>query len=773
MTSDSSIIRLKLTIAGQVQGVGFRPTVYRLAVEQGLTGNVLNAPEGVIIELQGPEAIVLAFPDRLRQGLPPLARITSLDQSPALVVGKEKDFRILKSAPGKRHQVLISPDIATCQDCLGELFDPGNRRYLYPFINCTNCGPRLTITAGIPYDRPLTSMACFALCADCRKEYENPLDRRFHAQPNACPVCGPQVWLTDSQGQKVAERGKALLLAVEAIAQGRILAIKGLGGFHLVCAADNDKAVTELRRRKNRWEKPLAVMAPDLATARRLAHVSPADQELLVSPQRPITLLPVLENAPLSRHLAPDTDHIGLMLPYTPLHHVLLAQYQKRIGSDCFPVVVATSGNLSSEPIALGNREALDRLGNIADLFLLHDRDILIRCDDSVARTHPVTRAPEFFRRARGFTPSPVFLARPGPSILGLGPELKATVCLTKGNQAFVSQHLGDLENPATCQFYQETIAHMQAILQTRPTAAVCDLHPDYPSSVYGREQLDPPLFQVQHHVAHIHAVLAETRHEQPALGLALDGAGLGDDRTIWGGEALLVHPTQPEYHRLGHLTPVLMPGGDLAAREPWRMTRSYLWSIGEKTPGARSWPWLAEHAKADAFVPTMLKQRINSPVTTSCGRLFDAVAGLLGVKLVMTYEGQAAIALESIQETCEQRGYACPLRASGDTLVLDTLELFRQVHEDWQYRERPGLISQRFHLGLAQGLANLAATLAAQVRVSHVALSGGVMHNRTISVELPRALTKLGLTPLVHSILPPGDACISLGQAVYGRLML
>jgi len=768
-----SIIRRRLTVTGQVQGVGFRPTVYRLAVEQGLGGFVRNAPEGVIIEVQGPEPDVLAFLDRLQRDLPPLARITALKQALLPPVVGETGFSILKSTTGQGHHVLISPDVATCEDCLAELFDPKDRRHLYPFINCTNCGPRLTITSSVPYDRPQTSMACFPLCPECLGEYEDPLNRRFHAQPNACPVCGPQVWIADSRGAKLAERGAALVPAARALAEGRILAVKGLGGFHLICAADDDSAVAELRRRKHRWEKPLAVMVSDLAAALELTRITPAEQELLTSVHRPIVLLQARDSAPLSRHLAPDTDRIGLMLPYTPLHHVLLFHYQNLLTPGRSRAVVATSGNLSSEPIALGNREALARLGGIADLFVLHNRDILIRCDDSVARIHPATNKTEFFRRARGFTPSPVFLACPGPCVLGLGPELKATICLTKDDQAFVSQHLGDLENLETFQFYQESIAHLRAILQVRPEVAVCDLHPDYMSTAYGQEQSEGPLFQLQHHAAHIHAVLAENRYEWPVLGLALDGAGLGQDRTVWGGEALFVRPDRPEFQRLGHLAPVLQPGGELAARQPWRMARSYLWSIGQKSPASRPWPWLAEHAQADAQIPVMLERRINSPLTTSCGRLFDAVAGLLDVKLVMAYEGQAAIALERIQDLGEDRAYACPPQSGGETLVLDTLELFRQVHEDWLRGESPARISRRFHLGLVAGLAEMAAALAAKNRVGHVALSGGVMHNQTVSLELPRALTQRGLVPLVHTLLPPGDACISLGQAVWGRLML
>ncbi|SDB17676.1 hydrogenase maturation protein HypF [Desulfonatronum thiosulfatophilum] len=764
--------RYRLIVTGQVQGVGFRPTVYKLALESGLTGFVLNSAEGVAIEVQGSGSNASIFADLLRRSLPPLAQITSLSATPVPVQTGEKEFRILQSISATGHQVLISPDTATCDDCLGELFDPRNRRYRYPFINCTNCGPRLTITKSIPYDRPMTSMACFPQCPDCLREYEDPLNRRFHAQPNCCPICGPQVWLSSHQGSRLAEANSALEGAARALAEGKILAVKGLGGFHLVCAAGSDQAVAELRRRKQRWEKPLAVMASDVETALRVAVVSPAAQEQLVSIQRPIVLLPAAHNGILSEHLAPDTDYLGLMLPYTPLHHVLLDMFRLAVGPKWPPVLVMTSGNLSSEPIALGNREALQRLAPLADLFLFHDRDILIRCDDSVLRPNSVTGQPDFFRRARGYTPSPVFLRRPGPSVLGLGPELKVTVCLTKGDQAFVSQHVGDLKNLETFAFYRETISHLQSILQVRPEAQVADLHPDYMSTVHGRE-LEGPLFQLQHHVAHIHSVLAENRHELPALGLALDGAGLGDDRTIWGGEALLVDPRGTEYARLGHFAPVMQPGGEAAAREPWRMARSYLWSIGIATPADRPWPWLETHGQADAMVGTMLHKQINSPQTTSCGRLFDAVAGLLGLKNVMAYEGQAAIILERIQHPGDLEPYPCPLRLDLEPVQLDTLFLFSQVHADWERGAPAGMISRRFHLGLIRGLAELAVRLAERAGVHSVGLSGGVMQNATLATLLPAALAKRGLTALMHAQLPPNDACISLGQAMYGRMML
>ncbi|TVR00724.1 MAG: carbamoyltransferase HypF [Desulfovibrionales bacterium] len=782
----ASMIRQRLVVTGQVQGVGFRPTVYKLAHRSGLTGVVRNAAEGVIIEIQGPDSPessdspVRTFAPNLQDALPPLARITGLEVQDITPIAGESSFQIQHSTTGEDHQVLISPDTATCEDCLQELFDPQDRRFLYPFINCTNCGPRLTITRSIPYDRPMTSMACFSQCPQCLREYEDPLDRRFHAQPNCCPVCGPMVWLASPVGEQLAVEDDAVEGAARALASGRILALKGLGGFHLVCDAGSDAAVFELRRRKHRWEKPLAVMAPDLDTAHQVVDTTAAERELLLSAQRPIVLLPKrmrhdVSTQGLSIHLAPDTDHLGLMLPYTPLHHVLLVAFRSAVGLHRLPILVMTSGNLSSEPIALGNREALERLAPLVDLFLFHDRDILVRCDDSVLRLNRTTLQAEPFRRARGYTPTPVFLSRGGPCMLGLGPELKTTICLTKGDQAFVSQHVGDLTNLETFAFYQDTIRHLQSILRVKPELVVADLHPDYLSTGYGKElseQEAVPLVHVQHHMAHILSVLAENRHEQPSLGLALDGAGLGTDRTIWGGEVLWVDPRSGECSRTGHFTSVAQPGGEVAAREPWRMARSYLWSIGITEPGSRPWPWLDEHAQADAFVQTMLEKRINCPTTTSCGRLFDAVAGLLGLKSVMAYEGQAAILLERIQNHDDRSApYSCPVLAKRDPVQLDTLLLFRQVHADWEAGVPADVISRRFHMGLLDGLGDLAGVLALRTGVRTVGLSGGVMQNGTFSGQLPRVLAKRGLTPLVHTQLPPNDACISLGQAMYGRI--
>ena len=712
--------------------------------------------------------------------------LSSCTEEALVPLDGETEFAILASTAGHGHNVLISPDTATCPDCLADISTPGNRRYLYPFTNCTNCGPRYTITRAIPYDRPSTSMACFPLCPECGREYHDPLDRRFHAQPNACPVCGPHVWLTNPQGEQLCPDDQAINEAAKLLCAGKVLALKGLGGFHLACLAGGEKgreAVAALRQRKQRPHKPLALMVPDLETARRLGEVDEASAALLSGTERPIVLCRKQADVDveqgqnsqqkrISPEVSPDTAYLGLMLPYTPLHFVLFLALQEHLPADAPPALVMTSGNMSHEPIALGNREALARLREIADVFLLHNRDILIRTDDSVVRTLP-TGDTQFFRRARGYTPRPVFLTSKGPSVLGLGPELKNTLCLTKDDQAFVSQHIGDLKNLETYGFYQEIAAHLQLILETRPAALVRDLHPDYLSTQYALEQTELPVLALQHHYAHIHSVLAEHRHCGPAIGLALDGTGYGEDGTLWGGECLFVNSETLEHRRLAHFSPMALPGGEAAIIEPWRIAQSCLWSANIREPGQRPWPWLRERAAESALLPQLLERRLNCPQSTSCGRLFDAVAAMLGCTLRISYEGQAAILLEDLQDMGESEGYSCPLSAAESPAVLDTLQLFAQVYADWERGVPEARIARRFHLGLIRGLADLAAHFSRLTGVSHVALSGGVMQNRTLTLELPAALVQRKLTPLLHENFPPNDGCISLGQAAWGRKKL
>jgi hydrogenase maturation protein HypF len=787
-------VRDRHIVVGRVQGVGFRPFVYRLALARGLTGSVLNSPEGVVIEVQGERQALDGFARDLIETLPPLAMIVSHWREAVPAVAGESAFVIAASAPGRGHHVLVSPDVATCPDCLADMADPRNRRHLYPFTNCTNCGPRYTITASLPYDRPATTMACFPMCPECLREYEDPLDRRFHAQPNACPACGPRVWLTDRKGRRLAEGGKAVERAAKALAGGKILALKGLGGFHLAANALDHSAVAELRRRKKRPSKPLAVMVPDIGTLARFAGVGPEEAAMLAGRERPIVLVALSPGSCLPADISPDTDQLGAMLPYTPLHHALLGALGQAARGPA--VLVMTSGNLSSEPISLGNREALARLSSIADLFLLHDRDILVRTDDSVVRFAPAPGVPaarqpapgpagpadaeggpaanpparlQFLRRARGFTPSPVFLAKAGPSVLGVGPELKNTLCLTKGGQAFVSQHVGDMRNLETAAFHKEAAAHLTRILQVSPEAVVADKHPDYLSTRYALEESGLPVIRLQHHFAHVFAMLAEKRLAEPVLGLALDGSGFGDDGAIWGGEILYADPARLELVRAGRFRPVKLPGGEAAIRQPWRMAVSYLDAAG-LDPLSGGWPWLRGREQAAALVLAMIAKGVNSPPTSSCGRLFDAVSALCGVCGEISYEGQAAIRLEHARDCGESGAYACPLAEGGE---LDTVGLFHQAASDALRGAPAPVVSARFHAGLARGLAEAAAALGREYGTRRVALTGGVFLNRTLSRLVEDHLLSLGLFPLVHELVPPGDGCVSLGQAYYGQLLL
>lgn len=776
--SSPALSRHRYTITGAVQGVGFRPFIYRIALHAGLTGNVRNSPEGVIIEVQGKSSECAEFATALREELPPLARIVTCDMAEIPPLESDDAFEILQSTGGEGHSVLISPDVATCPDCLNDIFDIKNHRYLYPFTNCTNCGPRYTITRSIPYDRDKTSMACFPMCESCTEEYTNPLDRRFHAQPNACPKCGPEVWMTDNTGKELYRKEPSLPAAARALAEGKILAVKGLGGFHLMCDARSSEAVQTLRQRKNRYGKPLAVMVPDMDTARQIATISDEEERWLSGIERPIVILST-PNSPLAPELNPDTPDLGLVLPYTPLHHVLFFLYKKLLPKGAIPALVATSGNLSSEPISIGNREAINRLGNIADFFVLHNRDILIRCDDSVMRVIEGTDGPQplFYRKARGFTPRPIFLDHAGPSVFGTGPELKDTLCVTKGDQAFVSQHIGTMENLETFSFFKEIAQHLPAILQTRPELVVHDLHPDYMSTRWATEESQTPHCALQHHVAHAHAVMAENAFSGQAIILALDGTGYGEDGTLWGGEFLLVDNEACTHTRLAHFQPLPLPGGERAIREPWRLALSALVALGEDIPDTL--PWTSEHQKEQPLVLSMLKKQLNSPTSTSCGRLFDAVAAMLGLCSSIDYEAQAAILLETAQgamrEVQVHKPYLCELRSSpeGQPAVFESLKLFQQAFHDAQSGESRATISRRFHQGLVISLAEAAQSLALSTGISHVGLTGGVLMNRTLAERLPHSLLKRGITPLTHTQLPPGDACISLGQAAYGQALL
>ena len=772
--------------------MGFRPFVYRLAERLGLTGFVRNTTEGVNLEVQGEPASLVAFVMALRSELPPLAKIADMRVTDIPARPEDREFIIADSQNAAAHGVLVSPDVAMCRDCARDISNSGERRYNYPFTNCTNCGPRYTITRQLPYDRPNTSLAPFPLCPDCAKEYDHPEDRRFHAQPTACPVCGPKVSFHDAQGALLSEAEAAVRDAAQALAKGKVVAIKGLGGFHLACDAGNSEAVLRLRQRKHRPHKPLALMVPDLSTAKAVAHVSAAEADLLARPEAPVVLCTRLSRFVVNAYLAPDTPELGLMLPYTPLHQLLINAFREIIPSPS--MLVMTSGNPSGQPICLDNQEALDKLAGYADFFLLHNREILARVDDSVLRVLPEDDTPDgpcqiqILRRARGFVPRPITLPGPagqGAPLLAVGAELKNTFCLAQGNKAFVSQHVGDLDCLENQVFFEQAKEHLCRLLDMRPEAVIHDLHPDYLSTRLALAS-GLPCYGVQHHAAHIFGVAAEHMLNDQILGLALDGTGFGADKTVWGGELLLIDNRPgatlhdaPEaaghnYCRLGHLSPMPLPGGDAAAKTPWRMAQSLLSQIGVDELPPEHCPWLKHEAgQAEAaLLAQMLRQKVNVSLTSSCGRLFDAVAGLLGFPGGMTFEGQAAAWLEQVQ-TMEGHGhYACAVLAESEKLLLDIPELFAQIWEDVRSGIPAGIIARRFHLGLAHGLAHMAAQAARARHITMVALSGGALQNRTLATYLPQLLRGQGLTPLLPKDVPCNDGGISLGQAAWARAM-
>lgn len=749
-------------VRGIVQGVGFRPYIYQLAQRHQLNGWVRNRSDGVEIEVAGRQDNVDAFIGDIPEKAPPLARIVYLDvlEQPYALLGP---FTIVESHGSSARSTLISPDVATCHECLSELLNPTDRRYRYPFINCTNCGPRYTIIQDIPYDREKTTMGGFIMCPLCRREYEDPSNRRFHAQPNACPECGPHVWLTDDAGRVLAERDDALKLAVEQLNSGSIVSVKGLGGFHLAVKATDERAVGRLRMRKIREEKPFAVMFASKDAVREHCFLEKEEEALLGSLQRPIVLLKRRLEGPAPRiahSVAPRNRSLGVFLPYTPLHHLLFE------GSTC-DALVMTSGNQSDEPIVMDNGEAAERLKGIADFFLLHNRDIYMRCDDSVTRV--IRGKPRPIRRARGYVPVPVFLANSGPSVLGVGAELKSTVCLTRKNEAFLSQHIGDLENLETLRSFQHAIEHLKRILEVEPVCIAHDLHPDYLSSQWALNQKGVPLLAVQHHHAHIASVMAEQKLSGPVLGLALDGTGYGTDGTIWGGEILRVDGDH--FERLGHFRRMPLPGGDRAVREPWRMALSSLWALDPENT-ERTFPDFFSRWKPDKarIVLQMIRKGVNTPLTSSCGRLFDAVSGLIGLRESITYEGQGAIELEQAIEPEEGR-YTGGLHVDSNGLwIMDTLPMLWEIVRDVRERISPGVISARFHNGLVTLLTDAAASVSGQTGLKRVALSGGVFQNATLVERVIPALEERGLEVLTHVEVPANDACIALGQACVAR---
>ena len=767
---------------GTVQGVGFRPFVYRLARELQLSGQVFNTPEGVEIEVQGPTNAIDAFLGRLKTDAPPLARVQDVrsEEIAALPDNDEGAFRILFSSADRAADTQISPDVAPCPDCLAELTNPGDRRHLYPFINCTNCGPRYTIVEALPYDRPKTTMKGFSMCDACGAEYADPADRRFHAQPNACAACGPQVEFR-RQGAQALSSNEALTAAIKSLASGEIVAIKGAGGFHLACNAANSAAVLELRRRKGRDEKPFAVMVADVDAARLLCRVSEPEAKLLLSPQRPIVLLQAKDGAAISPHVAPGNRNLGVMLPSTPLHHLLFCRSESRVPSPESRVFVMTSGNVTDEPIAFENDDALERLSETADAFLLHDRPIRTRVDDSIARE--VDGRPVLLRRARGFVPESIRMAFEMPRIFAAGADMKGAICFTRGNDAFLSQHLGDLGNALAYRAFEDAVDHLGGLLEIKPEVIACDLHPDYFSSRFARSLVAKGvsrITEVQHHHAHIAACMAENDlQNETVIGVALDGTGYGPDGTIWGGEVLLAD--YRDFTRVARFLPVPMPGGDAAAREPWRMAISWLEAAGAMEMTAKlpfSETITRERIEA---VASMLKKRIHCPHTSSCGRLFDAVAAIAGICSVNSFEGQAAMALEQVADEAENETYSfeitdtpsdgskCAAQSEDKLYEIDFSSTIASIASDAASGVPSPTISAKFHNTVVEALVGCLALVnrRTQGRQPRVCLSGGCFQNALLLTNLKKRLEAEGFAVYTHSLVPANDGGVALGQAV------
>ncbi|HEY5351718.1 MAG TPA: carbamoyltransferase HypF [Streptosporangiaceae bacterium] len=764
----TSNVRTSIRVEGVVQGVGFRPFVYSLATRLGLAGWVGNDVDGVFAEVEGPAEQIRDFLAALERDAPPLARVERVSAQPMSPDGRP-GFAIVASDTAGARRALVSADSATCADCLRELADPGDRRFGYPFINCTNCGPRFTIVRDVPYDRPLTTMAGFTMCAACAAEYHDPANRRFHAQPVCCPACGPRLRLLAADGTELSGPGgdpgalagavDALAGAVDVLAAGRVLAVKGLGGYHLAVDAASDQAAALLRSRKHREDKPFAVMAADLAAARALCDVDDVAAGLLTSPRRPIVLLPRRDGSGpgpgrLARSVAPGNRQLGVMLPYTPLHHLLLRDFGRPI--------VLTSGNVSDEPIAYRDDDALSRLGGLADAFLTHDRPIHIRTDDSVVR--PFRGRETVLRRSRGYVPEPLAVAsRFARPVLACGAELKNTFCLGRGDRAFLSHHIGDLENYETLRSFTDGIRHFRRLFDVAPQIIAHDLHPEYLSTKYALEQDGCVLAGVQHHHAHIASCLADNGEAGPVIGVAFDGTGFGTDGTIWGGEFLLADLADAE--RAGHLAGVPMPGGAAAIRQPWRMAAAYL---DAAFPGGLP-AGLDVAARNSATWPdvlTLARRGVNAPMTSSAGRLFDAVAALLGIRDSINYEGQAAVELEQLTATSPHDPYPAAI-TDGQPLTVAGSDLVRAAAQDLLDGVPREVIGARFHQGVAAMIGAACGLLRDRSGLGTVALSGGVFQNLLLLGTVVDLLEGQGFRVLTHSRVPPNDGGISLGQAV------
>ncbi|HLG94877.1 MAG TPA: carbamoyltransferase HypF [Bryobacteraceae bacterium] len=768
----SGIGRRHIHIRGIVQGVGFRPFVFNLARRLQLSGYVLNSSAGVVIEAEGPEAGLEQFVGALNREAPPLARIENFDVA-ALEPAGYTDFVIRESLDEPGELVPVSPDVSTCDDCMRDFRTASDRRHGYPFTNCTNCGPRYTITRKIPYDRPLTTMACFAMCERCLAEYEDPGDRRFHAQPNACPQCGPSLSLALADGLERAPEfvpGHSLAIIGEVrrlLREGRIVAIKGLGGFHLACDPANEAAVRLLRERKKRSDKPFALMVPDIESAERFCVISDAARAALVSSRRPIVILPRRDDAAFTRELAPGNNTLGVMLPYTPLHYLLFGDSRDRPPE--FPALVMTSGNLSEEPIVTGNREAAARLNRIADAFLFHNRDIHTRVDDSVVRIFEDKE--RVLRRSRGYAPFPVTLQFPVLELLACGAELKNTFCLTKRRHAFLSQHIGDLENYETMIFFQQTLERMKELFRIEPAAVAYDLHPMYLSTklalaIEGAEKIG-----VQHHHAHVASCMAENGLTEKVIGVAFDGTGYGTDGKIWGGEFLVAD--YAGFERRAHLRYVPLAGGDTAVREPWRLALSYLLDTYGPRIDSLDLPLFRRvPAKKVAAVRAMIEREINSISTSACGRLFDAVASIAGVRDHVNFEAQAAIELEMSAARGVDAAYPFAI-SSSEPAEIDMRPAIEAIVKDVIAGRPCAWIAAAFHNTVAAVVLEVCRRLRGSDGIRQVCLSGGTFQNLFLLERAVALLRADGFEVFLHAQVPPNDGGIALGQGVIANRAL
>jgi hydrogenase maturation protein HypF len=772
ITPALSIARRRIFIRGIVQGVGFRPFVFHLAKSLGLSGHVLNSSSGVEIEIEGAETAIERFLAALETNPPPLAQITDIAIDEVGVRG-DCGFSIRESRIEDHPFVLISPDVATCSDCRREFGDPRDRRYGYPFTNCTNCGPRYTIVGDIPYDRPKTTMAAFRMCALCQAEYDDPGNRRFHAQPNACPACGPGVVLVErgSTLPDFVHAAHSSLVVLEKVRDllrdGRIVAIKGLGGFLLACDAQNAEAIQTLRRRKRRSDKPFALMARDLAAVESFCVASEEDRAALQSPRRPIVILPRRPEAGLPEAIAPGNHSIGVMLPYTPMHYLLFGNSPGEPAQ--FPALVMTSGNLSEEPIVTSNEDALKRLDDVADWFLLHNRDIYMRTDDSVGRIFQGRE--RALRRSRGYVPQPVDLGTQMRELLACGAELKNTLCLTKDRFAILSQHIGDLENYETLRFFEETLANLKRLFRVEPQAIAYDLHPDYMSTRFALSTPVERKIGVQHHHAHIASCMAENHLLGKVIGVALDGTGYGSDGKIWGGEFLVAD--YAGFERRAHLRYVPLPGGDAAVRQPWRMALSYLRDTFGPAALPESLGFLQDiPAKQVSLVSAMIDRHIQSVETSSCGRLFDAVAALVGLGQQVSFEGQAAIALEAAAQPGIHRRYAFSID-EFEPMEVDLRPMIDELLRDLSIGRAVGYISACFHNTVASVIVEVCQRLRRNDGLKRVCLSGGVFQNMYLLERAVNDLETNGFEVFTHALIPPNDGGISLGQAVIANQLL